>query len=215
MKRKTIAAVLAIALFAATGAFAVTPSDLSSEDRAKFDSQALSIQTSESMKYYADVWGSPLYWELTWDLAEDHPWLYFTMPYSFFSPFAFHSHSERLTSWEPFRGFTKISKYDFYNSIGLPQEAERYLKFQNERKAWSGVTWGGLVVGTGLLVAGLCVDDPLSTYFLISAGAMYTVSSVGFTVLEFGLIEEKEFSVSFAVNAAQTYNQKLLEGFAK
>ena len=44
---------------------------------------------------------------------------------------------------------------------------------------------------------------------------MYTVSSVGFTVLEFGLIEEKEFSVSFAVNAAQTYNQKLLESFAK
>jgi len=215
MKRKIIVAVLAIALFATAAAFAVMPSDLSAEDRTKFDSQALSIQTSESMKYYADVWGSPLYWELTWDLAEDHPWLYFTMPYSFFSPFAFHSHSERLTSWEPFRGFTKISKYDFYNSIGLPQEAERYLKFQNERKAWSGVTWGGLVVGTGLLVAGLCVDDPLSTYFLISAGAMYTVSSVGFTVLEFGLIEEKEFSVSFAVNAAQTYNQKLLESFAK
>ena len=65
------------------------------------------------------------------------------------------------------------------------------------------------------MVAGLCVDDPLSTYFLISAGAMYTVSSVGFTVLEFGLVEEKEFSVSFAVNAAQTYNQKLLESFAK
>ena len=44
---------------------------------------------------------------------------------------------------------------------------------------------------------------------------MYTVSSIGFTVLEFGLVEAKEFSVSFAINAAQTYNQKLLEGFAK
>ena len=215
MRGKIITAVLAIAFTGMAVAFAIAPSDLSSEDRAKFDSQALSIQTSESMKYYADVWGSPLYWELTWDLAEDHPWLYFAAPYSFLSPFAFRSYSAHVTKWEPFRGFTKISKYDFYNTIGLPNEAERYLKFQNERKVWGGVTWGSFVVGTGLLVAGLCVEDPLSTYFLVSAGALYTVSSVGFTVLEFGLIEEKEFSVSFAVNAAQTYNQKLLEGFAK
>lgn len=214
MNRKLFVVALSLILMANAIVFAITPSDLSADDRAKFDAQALSVQTSESMKYYADVWGSPHYWEMTWDLAEDHPWLYLVMPLSFIAPLSHLSYGERVTKWEPFMGFTKISKYDFYNTIGQPQEAERYLKFQNERKAWKGVTWGGLAVGTGLLVAGLCTQDPLSTYFLVSAGAMYTLSSVGFTVLEFGLVEEKEFSVSFAVNAAQTYNQRLLESFA-
>lgn len=213
MKKATFVAAMLLAC--ACMAFALTPSDLTAENRAKFDSQALSIQTSESTSYYSNYWGTYLYWDMVWDLAEDHPWYYWMLPYSVLTPAAYTSYGDRRIDWEPFRGFTKISKYDFYNSIGLPQEAERYRKFQNKVDTWEGLSWGGLIAGTGFLIAGLCVEDPLSTYFLVSAGAFYTASSIGFTVLEFGLVEEKEFSVSFAVNAAQTYNQRLLEDLAR
>ncbi len=197
-------------------AFALSPSDLTADERFIFDSQAISIQTSESITYYSDLWGSPRYWDVTWnssgDSVSDAAWLLFALPYTFVSSIA---HGKTETKWEPYQGFNKISKYEFYNILGLKEEAKRYQDFLNHRKTWNIMTWSNFALGAGLMIAGLCVEDPVQSWLFVSSGVAFTLSSVGFAVLEFGLVESNEFSVTFAVNAAQTYNQRLLEDLAK
>ncbi len=197
--------------------FALSPSDLTADERFIFDSQAISIQTSESITYYSDIWGSPRYWDVTWnsskDSVSDAAWLLFALPYTFVSSV---THGKTETKWEPYQGFNKISKYEFYNLLGLKEEAKRYENFLNRRKTWNVMTWSNLALGAGLMIAGLCVEEePVQNWLFLSSGVAFTISSVGFAVLEFGLVESNEFSVTFAVNAAQTYNQRLLEDLSK
>lgn len=208
--------ILVVLVLCCMNAFALSPSDLTADERFTFDSQAISIQTSESMTYYSDSWGSPLYWDIVWnssnDSASDAAWLLFALPYTLVSSI---SYGKTETKWDPYLGFNKISKYDFYNIIGLKDEAERYQDFMNRRKTWNIMTWSNLALGAGLMIAGFCVEDPAQTWLFVSSGVAFTISSVGFAILEFGLVESNEFSVTFAVNAAQTYNQRLLENLAK
>ena len=175
-------------------------SNLSAEAVNNFTNQALFIQTSEDTSVYTNLWNYKAHG--------------YSNPIDFYFNGPSYVYTETKIEWTPYQGTTELTKDQFYTIIGREDEATRYLDFQKSRSTWSGITIGSLVAGAACAVGGVLTDGPLCTCFCVASGLGLITACVGFFVLDIVLVEEDQFSVTFAMNAAQTYNVSLLASYA-
>lgn len=175
-------------------------SNLSAEQLTNFQNQALFVVTSENTSVYTNLWNYSAYG--------------YSNAFDFYLNGPSYVYTETKIDWTPYQGATQITKDQFYTLVGRPDEAARYLKFQKSRNVWSGVTIGTLLAGAGFATAGYFTDGTLADCFYLTSGVALLTAGVGLCILDFVLVEEDQFSVSFAMNAAQTYNIGLLATYS-
>lgn len=199
MTRKIIASVLLVCMIGSMSLYAADSIDaLSYEDRQAYLSQALSVQTKEHTTVTVDTydWGRPGGWVSSY------------------------GEGETSAEWYPYLGARQISKADFFQLAGYPELAASEKKIADTQKSmaiakWSLVGAGSLLmlIGLPLLYAG--VDTESNDAMAATGGVMSLVGLAAFipaVILEF-TPPESDISISFAVNVASGYNQKLLESF--
>ncbi len=186
-----------IVLMICCTAFADTStSNLSAAQLSDFQKQALYVVTNENTSVYTNLWNYSAYG--------------YSNAFDFYLNGPGYVYAETKIDWTPYQGATEITKDQFYTLIGRPDEATRYLKFQKSRTTWSGITLGSLLVSAGCATAGYFTEGSLSNLFYIVSGTALLTSGIGLIVLDLVLVEEDQFSVSVAMNAAQNYNIGLL-----
>ncbi len=182
-------------------AFADTSTNnLSADQAANFSNQALYVVTSENTNIYTNLWNYSAYG--------------YSNAFDFYLNGPSYVYTETKINWTPYQGSTQLTKDQFYTIVGRPDEAARYLKFQQSRKTWTGVTVGSLVAGLACAAGGYFVDGTVGDCLYIASGLALLTSGIGLIVLDVVLVEEDEFSVSVAMNAAQSYNVSLLASFS-
>lgn len=175
-------------------------SNLSTDQMSDFTSKALFVMTEENTSVYTNLWNYRAYgYSNAIDFYFDGPSYIYT---------------ETKIDWTPYQGTTPITKDQFYTLIGRPDEAARYLSFQKSRKTWTGVTVGSIIGGVACAVGSVYTEGTLQTCLQIASGLGLLASSVGLIILDIVLVEDDLFSVSFAMNAAQTYNVSLLASYS-
>ena len=175
-------------------------STLSTEAVNNFTNQALFIQTTEDTSVFTNLWN---YRAHGYSNVID---FYFSGPS--------YVYTETKIKWTPYQGTTELTKDQFYTIIGREDEATRYQNFKKSRSVWTSVTVGSLIAGAACAVGTIYTDGPLFTSLCVASGLGLLTACVGFFVLDFVLVEEDQFSVTFAMNAAQTYNVSLLATYA-
>ncbi len=174
-------------------------SNLSDAQAMDFSNKAIFVMTNENTSVYTNLWN---YRSYGYSNVVD---FYFNGPS--------YVYTETKIDWTPYQGMTQITKDQFYTIIGRPDEAARYLNFKKSRQTWSNITVGALVVGVACGVGSAFTEDTVAGVFAIGAGASLLTSCIGLFMLDVVLVEEDQFSVSFAMNAAQSYNVSLLASY--
>lgn len=174
----------------------VATNNLSTAAVNNFTNKALFIQTSENTNVYTNLWNYSAYG--------------YSSPIDFYFNGPSYVYTETKVNWTPYQGSIEISKDQFYNLIGRTDLAADYLTFQKSRRTWSNVTIGSLVSSLGFVVGGALTKGDISDCLYAASAISLVVSGVGLFVLDVVLVEEDLFTVSFAMNAAQTYNMGLL-----
>ena len=192
--------ILMVCFVAFADTSASSTNGLSTSQSSDFTSKALYVVTNENTSVYTNLWNYSAYG--------------YSNPVDFFFSGPSYIYTETTLDWTPYQGAVEITKDQFYNLIGRPDEAERYLKFQKSRTTWTGVTVGSLLAGAACAVGGsLISNETVANCLYIASGVALLTSGVGLIMLDIVLIEEDQFSVSFAMNAAQTYNMSLLASY--
>ncbi len=182
-------------------AFADTSTNnLTADQLNDFQKQALFVVTSENTSVYTNLWNYSAYG--------------YSNAFDFYLNGPSYLYAETRIDWRPYQGATEITKDQFYTIIGRPDEAARYLKFQRSRNTWSGITLGSLLMSAGCAAAGYFTEGTLSNCFYLVSGVSLLTSGIGLIVLDLVLVEEDQFSVSVAMNAAQNYNIGLLANYS-
>lgn len=194
--KKTLCILAVLATCCLIFADSAETTNLSSEVLNNFKSQALYVQTNEDTNVYTNLWN------------------YSAHGYSNVIDFLFNGpsyiYTETKISWDAYQGTTKLTKDQFYSIAGYPELATKYLRFKRSRDTWTGISVGSLVAGLGLLAGGIYTDGPISDYLYVASVVSFTLCGVGLIILDVALDETEQFSVSVAMNAAQTYNVSLL-----
>jgi hypothetical protein len=196
MKKVLISLVILAVCFTAFADTSASSANLSADAINNFASQALYIQTETDTSVYTNLWNYSAHG--------------YSNPIDFYFNGPSYVYTETRIDWTPYQGTTPISKDQFYNLVGRQDLAAQYLSFKHARKTWSNVTVGSLVAGAALAVGGALTEGTMSECLFLASAISFTTSCVGLFVLDVILIEEDTFSVSFAMNAAQTYNVSLL-----
>lgn len=174
--------------------FGASPSSaqLSNEERAFYINNALSIQTREHTRTSVDAYTIPLGYYSDWTLYDTN------------------TYTE--TNWYPYLGPQEISKIDFFRITGyddIVASMEKDLETQRAMVIAGGTLMGagliGLIAGTIMLVS--MEDNILPGTITATVSAVALGISVPLVMWQ----PDDNISISFAVNAADMYNRKLLE----
>jgi uncharacterized protein YxeA len=183
--------------FASTNSSTPSTSNLTTDQVNSFTSQAIYIQTQEDTAVYTNLWNYKSYG--------------YSNPVDFFFDGRSYVYTETKLDWTAYQGALPLTKDEFYNIVGLPEEAARYLAFKRSRNTWSSVTVGTILGGVACALGGsLLTEGTVSNCLYLASGLCLLTASVGFIMLDIVLVEEDQFSVSMAMNAAQNYNISLL-----
>lgn len=198
--KKVLVSLIVLAMVCTVAFADSSTSNLSAEQMTNFQNQALYVVTSENTSVYTNLWNYSAYG--------------YSNAFDFYLNGPSYVYTETKIDWTPYQGATQITKDQFYTLIGREDEAARYLNFKRSRDIWSGVTIGSLLAGAGFATAGYFAEGNLATCFYLASGVALLTSGIGLIVLDFALVEEDQFSVSFAMNAAQNYNIGLLATYS-
>lgn len=191
--RKATAILLIFAMVSSMAFGAENVQSLSPDDRIWYLSNALSIETEAKTEM----------------LGTSYDWGY---PGGFSSSYASGTTS---TEWIPYKGAERISRKEFFQLAELPDMVKAEEEIENKTKSMH--IAGGVLLGVGSVaaIAGLLLGWNLTsedagfvgTICLACGGAVAAGISIPLLMYE----TESDVAISFAVNIANGYNQKLLE----
>lgn len=185
--RKAVALALIVCMFGSMGLYAADSMEgLTYEQQREYFDNALSIETES----HTTVSGGAYDWG---------------RPGGFISSYA---EGDTSTEWIPYKGARELSKADFFDITGYSDLAEAQRKADTFNRNMDIAGWSLYGVGLAVMLSSLFfLDNETVAYSLLGTGAV-----VGLCGLPLVLIEtENNVSISFAVNIANSYNQRLLD----
>jgi hypothetical protein len=193
---KKLFVLLVLFAFLSVTLYGASLNDLSPELLRKYNNESLNITTATSTK----MTGGSYYWGKgisTTSLS-----------------------GESSVKWDSFMGNNPISKVDFYNIAGYPDDANSYKEMLERNKKMGTAYWSILGVGTVVSTIGLIMmysNFDNDTNF--ATGTITAYSGIGIMLLALPFYYLKDdgssFSVTFALRIADDYNAQLLEKLAK
>jgi len=124
-------------------------------------------------------------------------------------------------SWIPYLGNSQISKIDFFQIAGYPEEAQRFKEVLDYNKRMDKI--GNIVLGAGSVVSLVGLAMMLNSIYdydsdmtggLITSLVGLTVMTISFPIY-YAKKDDSMFSISFALRIAEDYNELLIEKLSK
>ena len=115
---------------------------------------------------------------------------------------------ETTTEWIPYQGARELSKVAFFNITGYSDLAEAQRKADTFNRNMDIAGWTLYGVGLAVMLSSLFfLDNEKVAYSLLGVGGLVSLGGLPLVLIE----TENNVSISFAVNIANSYNQRLLE----